>query len=93
MDNGTGSLQGNVAAEPRPGGGGHTTNAADKLSFIATTLVGSANPKNISDNIAYVNEPLNEQLLTEVMEILAPIHNLTFTRGLPQHLDPAEILG
>ena len=41
MDNGTGSLQGGVAAEPRPGGGGHTTNAADKLNFIATTLVGT----------------------------------------------------
>ena len=60
---------------------------------IASTLVGSANPKNIRDNIAYVDEPLNEQLVTEVMEILAPVHNLTFTRGLPQHRDPAEILG
>jgi len=60
---------------------------------IATTLVGSANPKNIRDNIAYVDEPLNEQLVAEVMEILAPIHNLTFTRGLPQHRDPAENLG
>jgi len=60
---------------------------------IATTLVGTANPKNIRDNIAYVSEPMNEQLLDEVMDILAPIHNLTFTRGLPQHRDPAEILG
>ena len=40
-----------------------------------------------------LGEPMNEQLLDEVMEILAPIHNLTFTRGLPQHRDPAEILG
>jgi L-galactose dehydrogenase len=60
---------------------------------LATTLVGTANPANIRDNIAYASEPLNEELLAEVLEILAPIRNLTFTRGLPQHRDPAEILG
>lgn len=60
---------------------------------IATTLVGTASPRNILDNISYANEPMNESLLAEVMEILAPVKNLTFTRGLPQHRDPAEILG
>ena len=55
---------------------------------IATTLVGTANPQNIRDNIAYANEPVNETLLAEVLEILAPIHNHNFTRGLPQHRDP-----
>ncbi|BCU78123.1 aldo/keto reductase [Luteolibacter sp. LG18] len=59
---------------------------------IATTLVGTANPANIRDNIAYVEEPIDEQLLAEVMEILEPIRNFTFTRGLPQHRDPAEVL-
>ena len=55
---------------------------------IATTLVGTANPQNIRDNIAYANEPMDETLLAEVMEILAPIHNHNFTRGLPEHRDP-----
>src|SRR5688572_9685477 len=41
MDNGVGAFQGTVAAEPRPGGSAHAKNAADKLSFIATTLVGT----------------------------------------------------
>jgi len=58
---------------------------------MASTLVGSANPDNITANIAYANEPINEQLLGEVLEILEPIHNFNFTRGLPQHRDP--ILG
>ncbi|MEO5712219.1 MAG: aldo/keto reductase [Luteolibacter sp.] len=58
---------------------------------MASTLVGSANPQNIRDNIAYLAEPMDEQLLAEVMEILEPIHNFNFTRGLPQHRDP--ILG
>ncbi len=58
---------------------------------MACTLVGSANPQNIRDNIAYLDEPMDEQLLAEVMEILEPIHNFNFTRGLPEHRDP--ILG
>ncbi|MCB1130699.1 MAG: aldo/keto reductase [Verrucomicrobiae bacterium] len=55
---------------------------------IATTLVGTARKENILSNIAYVNEPMDEQLLAEVLEILAPIHNHNFTRGLPEHRDP-----
>jgi len=55
---------------------------------IATTLVGTARPQNIRNNIAYANEPMDEQLLAEVLEILAPIHNHNFTRGLPEHRDP-----
>jgi L-galactose dehydrogenase len=54
---------------------------------IATTLVGTARPKNIRDNIAYANEPIDETLLAEVLEILKPIHNFNFTRGLPEHRD------
>ncbi|MCB1134196.1 MAG: aldo/keto reductase, partial [Verrucomicrobiae bacterium] len=60
---------------------------------IATTLVGTARPSNIRANIAYASEPLNEELLSEVLEILAPIHNLTFTRGRTEHRDPETNLG
>ncbi len=55
---------------------------------IATTLVGTARPSNIRDNIAYANEPLDEVLLAELLEILSPVHNHNFTRGLPAHRDP-----
>jgi len=55
---------------------------------IATTLVGTADPANMRDNIAYANEPLDEELLREVMDILKPIQNMNFTRGLPEHRDP-----
>lgn len=57
---------------------------------IATTLVGTARKDNILSNIAYLNEPMDEQLLSEVLEILAPIHNHNFTRGLPEHRDPLQ---
>lgn len=59
---------------------------------IATTLVGTANPSNMRDNIAHVAEPLDTNLLAEVMEILAPVRNLVFTRGLPQHRDSGDHL-
>lgn len=55
---------------------------------IASTLVGTANPQNIRDNIRYLSEPIDRQLLAEVLEILEPIRNHNFTRGLPQHRDP-----
>ena len=37
---------------------------------IATTLFSSANPKNVLKNIAYVNEPIDEQLVSEVQQII-----------------------
>ena len=37
---------------------------------IATTLFSSANPDNVLKNIGYVNDPLNEQLVSEVQEII-----------------------
>lgn len=37
---------------------------------IASTLFSSANPKNVLKNIDYVNEPVDEQLVKEVQEII-----------------------
>ncbi|WOO40259.1 aldo/keto reductase [Rubellicoccus peritrichatus] len=54
---------------------------------IPTTLVGSANPENMRNNIAWVDEPINEELLAGVMEVLKPIHNNYFTRGRPEHCE------
>jgi L-galactose dehydrogenase len=55
---------------------------------IATTLVSTARPGNILDNIAYVQEPMNERLVAEVLEVLKPIHRFNFARGRPEHHDP-----
>jgi L-galactose dehydrogenase len=54
---------------------------------IATTLVSTARPRNIRDNIAYVEEPSNESQLAEVLDVLKPIHNFNFTRGRLEHRD------
>jgi L-galactose dehydrogenase len=54
---------------------------------IATTLVSTACPNNIRDNIAYAEEPADESLLAELLEVLKPIHNFNFTRGRLEHRD------
>ena len=58
-------------------------------SGIATTLVGTARPKNILDNIAYLEKPMDEGLLSEVLEILKPVQNFKLQPRTPlEHHDP-----
>ena len=54
----------------------------------ATTLVGSANPENIRRNIVHAGEPVDQELMARVLELLQPIHNHNFTRGRPENRDP-----
>lgn len=49
---------------------------------IPTTLVSTANPANIRKNIEWTDEPINEELLQEVLAILAPIHNVSWRSGI-----------
>jgi L-galactose dehydrogenase len=55
---------------------------------IPTTLVSTARPQNILDNISFIQDPIDQDLLSEVLEILKPIHNFNFTRGRPENRDP-----
>ncbi len=48
---------------------------------IATTLVSTANPQNIAKNVAWLETPVDQALLTEVQAILAPIKNQTWPSG------------
>jgi len=50
---------------------------------ITTTLVGTADPNNIQRNIQALSEPMDKQLLVDVLEILKPVHNLTWPSGRP----------
>jgi L-galactose dehydrogenase len=58
---------------------------------IATTLVGTANPQNILDNIRYAQTPPDEAKLAAVLEVLRPIRNFNFTRGREENRD--EVVG
>jgi len=55
---------------------------------IATTLVGTANSQNMLDNIRYAEKPLDREKLNAVLEVLRPIRNFNFTRGLEENRDP-----
>jgi len=52
---------------------------------IHTTIVGTANPDRILENIRQIEEPLDTELLAKVQEILKPIHNITWTSGRPEN--------
>ncbi len=48
---------------------------------IHTTLVGTATPDHLLKNLKWLEEPVDENLLEEVMRILEPIHNVTWPSG------------
>jgi L-galactose dehydrogenase len=52
---------------------------------IATTVAGSANPKNIRNWAEWLAEPIDQQLLAEVLAIFAPVKNLGHLEGLPEN--------
>jgi L-galactose dehydrogenase len=52
---------------------------------IATTVSGSANPKNIRSWAEWAAEPLDQELLREVQAIFAPVKNLGHVEGLPEN--------
>ncbi|MBY0218241.1 aldo/keto reductase [Paenibacillus illinoisensis] len=60
---------------------------------IPTTLVSSASENNIRNNAEWVDEPLDEELLAEVLHILAPVHNITWTSGRPEYNEPQQKAG
>ena len=48
---------------------------------IATTLVGTSKGDNILKNVRWIEEPLDEELLREVEEILAPVKDASWPSG------------
>jgi L-galactose dehydrogenase len=55
---------------------------------MATCIVGSANPENVKKWAQWAAEPINPQLLQEVLAILRPIHNWCYIEGRPENNDP-----
>jgi hypothetical protein len=52
---------------------------------IATTIAGSANPANIRKWAEWLEQPIDRQLLAEVIEIFAPVKNIGHVEGLPEN--------
>ncbi|MFC5651846.1 aldo/keto reductase [Paenibacillus solisilvae] len=53
--------------------------------LIPTTLVSTANPENIHKNAQWVSDPIEQELLAEVLKILSPIHNQSWSSGRPEY--------
>ncbi len=54
---------------------------------FASCVTGSANPQRVSQWCDWLDEPLDEPLVAEVKEILAPIHNWVYTEGRTENND------
>lgn len=54
---------------------------------FASCVVGSANPDRVSGWCDWLDEPLDENLVSEVKEILKPIHNWVYVEGRPENND------
>jgi aryl-alcohol dehydrogenase-like predicted oxidoreductase len=52
---------------------------------IATTVAGSANPENIRNWARWIAEPIDRELLAQVLEIFRPVKNIGHKEGLPQN--------
>ncbi len=55
---------------------------------ITTCVTGSANPLRVRQWADWAEKPLDHQLLSEVLEILKPIHNWFYIEGRPENNDP-----
>ena len=52
---------------------------------LATTVAGSANPNNIRKWAEWISEPMDEELLADVLKVLEPVHNISHAEGLPEN--------
>jgi len=60
-----------------------------RLPGVASTLVGSARSENMARNIAWSEEEVDLDLLTEVEQVLAPVRNAGWPVGRPENQDIA----
>jgi aryl-alcohol dehydrogenase-like predicted oxidoreductase len=54
---------------------------------FATCIAGSANPDRVRQWCHWIEEPIDEELLSEILMILKPIHNWFYVEGLPENND------
>jgi aryl-alcohol dehydrogenase-like predicted oxidoreductase len=52
---------------------------------MATCVAGSANPQRVQQWADWLEQPLDEELLTEVLEILQPVHNWYYVECRPEN--------
>jgi len=58
---------------------------------LATCITGSANPKRVAQWAEWLNEEPDWELINEVREILAPVHNWFHIEGRPENNDTPTV--
>jgi hypothetical protein len=59
-------------------------------SPCVTTVIGRANAANVRRNAAWIGEPLDEDLLSDIDAILAPVRDQGWINGRPENQDPGR---
>lgn len=54
---------------------------------LTTCIAGSANPSRVAQWCQWIKDPMDEQLVEEVLNILKPIHNWFYVECLPENAD------
>ncbi|SMP39457.1 Predicted oxidoreductase [Neorhodopirellula lusitana] len=52
---------------------------------LATTIAGSANPDNIRKWASWLDTPIDDALMAEVIQIFEPVKNISHPEGLPEN--------
>lgn len=55
---------------------------------FATTVVGAANPIEVRRNVAWLDDPVDRELLAEVEACLAPVRDVGWSNGRPENQHP-----
>jgi len=58
---------------------------------FATTVVGSASVAELTRNVRWATEPLDEDLLREIEELVSPVLNTAWLSGRPENNDLGKI--
>jgi len=54
---------------------------------MATTIAGSANPDNIRKWAAWLEQPIEQDLMQQIIAIFEPVKNISHPEGLPENND------
>ena len=54
---------------------------------ISSTLVGTANPHNLRNNIDWIEQPIDEALVAQIRQIFAPCASNVWSSGLAENSD------
>ena len=58
---------------------------------VATTMVGMSKVSNVERNLAVLEKPLDEDLLTEVLKLVSPVANIYWEEGIAENFDPGSV--